>query len=187
MKNFKAFKTLTEAVKLTPAELNKDNSITKEPRIDILIRLIQQGKPVELAKGGSVTIEKTDELLKLLIDFKKNQSNKKFAIPFMGIDGKNYTTSDLGKSSVFGGGGGSGGGSLNTKITESHQCVMCQAMLDNGMHDEDFFTAEILKAAYKKTFVDASLDEVLGVEGDWFTSSHLGAYELIKNKLTFKN
>ena len=90
MKNFKAFKTLTEAVKLTPAELNKDNSITKEPRIDILIRLIQQGKPVELAKGGSVTIEKTDELLKLLIDFKKNQSNKKFAIPFMGIDGKNY-------------------------------------------------------------------------------------------------
>jgi hypothetical protein len=186
MKNFKAFKTLTEAVKLTPAELNKDNSITKEPRIDILIRLIQQGKPVELAKGGSVTIEKTDELLKLLIDFKKNQSNKKFAIPFMGIDGKNYTTSDLGKSSVFGGGGGSGGGSLNTKITESHQCVMCQAMLDNGMHDEDFFTAEILKAAYKKTFVDASLDEVLGVEGDWFTSSHLGAYELIKNKYIHK-
>lgn len=187
MENFKSFKPIVEAVKMTPAELNKNNSITKEPRIDILIRLIQQEKPIELAKGGSVTIEKTDELLKLLIDFKKSQSNKKFAIPFMGIDGKNYTTSDLGKSSVFGGGGGSGGGSLNTKVTESHQCVMCQAMLDHGMHDEDFFTADILKAAYKKTFVDASIDEVLGVEGDWFTSSHLSAMELIKNKYIHKS
>ena len=186
MKTFKNFKKINEAVKLTPAELDKPNSITKTPRIDILIQLIQQGKPIELAKGGSVTIEKTDELLKLLLDFKKSNSEKKAAIPFMGIDGNSYTTSDLGKSSVFGGGGGSGGGSLNTKITESHQCVMCQAMLDHGMHDEDFFTHDILKGAYKKVFVDATLDEVLGVEGDWFSSSHLSAYELIKNKYIHK-
>src|SRR5210317_1179723 len=158
MKNFKDFKTITEAVKLTPAELNKPNSITKEPRIDILIRLIQQNKPIELAKGGSVTVESTPELIQLLKDFKNNDSSKKAAIPFMGIDGKNYTTSDLGKSSVFGGGGGSGGGSLNTKITESHQCVMCQAMLDHGMHDEDLFS-----------------------------SSHLSAYELIKRKYIHRN
>jgi hypothetical protein len=187
MKNFKDFKTITEAVKLTPAELNKPNSITKEPRIDILIRLIQQNKPIELAKGGSVTVESTPELIQLLKDFKNNDSSKKAAIPFMGIDGKNYTTSDLGKSSVFGGGGGSGGGSLNTKITESHQCVMCQAMLDHGMHDEEFFTPEILTAAYKKVFVDAKLDEVLSVEGDWFSSSHLSAYELIKRKYIHRN
>ena len=187
MKNFKDFKTITEAVKLTPAELNKPNSITKEPRIDILIRLIQQNKPIELAKGGYVTVESTPELIQLLKDFKNNDSSKKAAIPFMGIDGKNYTTSDLGKSSVFGGGGGSGGGSLNTKITESHQCVMCQAMLDHGMHDEEFFTPEILTAAYKKVFVDAKLDEVLSVEGDWFSSSHLSAYELIKRKYIHKN
>lgn len=180
MQNFKSFKPINEAVKMTPAELNKNNSITQEPRIDILIRLIQQGKPIELAKGGSVTIEKTDELLKLLIDFKKSNSDKKLAIPFLDINGKPYTTSDLSKSSVFGGGGGSGGGTLNTKVTESHQCVMCQAILDHGTHDEDFFTAKILKDAYKKVFVDASLDEVLGVEGSWFTSSHLSALELYK-------
>jgi len=186
MKNFKDFKTLKEAVKMTPAQLDKPNSITGEARVDILIRLIGQNKPIELAKGGSVVIEKNPELLKLLKDFKKSNSDKKAAIPFMGIDGNSYTTSDLSKSSVFGGGGGSGGGSLNTKITESHQCVMCQAMLDHGMHDEDFFSHDILKAAYKKVFVDASLDEVLGVEGDWFTSSHLSAYELIKNKYIHK-
>jgi hypothetical protein len=121
MKNFKDFKTLKEAVKMTPAQLDKPNSITGEARVDILIRLIGQNKPIELAKGGSVVIEKNPELLKLLKDFKKSNSDKKAAIPFMGIDGNSYTTSDLSKSSVFGGGGGSGGGSLNTKITESHQ------------------------------------------------------------------
>ena len=46
MQNFKSFKPILEAVKMTPAELNKNNSITQEPRIDILIRLIQQGKPI---------------------------------------------------------------------------------------------------------------------------------------------
>ena len=97
MQNFKSFKPILEAVRMTPVELNKNNSITQEPRIDILIRLIQQGKPIELAKGGSVTIEKTDELLKLLIDFKKSNSDKKPAIPFLDINGKPYTTSDLSK------------------------------------------------------------------------------------------
>jgi len=187
MHKFSGFKSLKEAVKLIPSELDKPNSITKEPRIDILIRIIQQGNPLELAKGGTVTIENTPELIGLLKDFAKSTENKKPSIPFMGTDGKNYTTSDLAKSSVFGGGGGSGGGSLNTKITESHQCVMCQAMLDHGLQDEEFFTPEILTSAYEKVFVDAKLDEVLSVEGDWLTSSHLSAYELIKQKYIHKN
>ena len=187
MLKFSNFKGLQEAVRMTPAELDKVNSITKEPRIDILIRLIQKGDPVELAKGGNVTIENTPELIQQLKDFKSSTQSKKMAIPFLTTDGKNYTTSDLGKSSVFGGGGGSGGGSLNTKITESHQCVMCQAMLDHGLQDEEFFTPEILTDAYKKVFVDATLDEVLTVEGAWFSSSHLSAYELINKKYIHKN
>ena len=109
MLKFSNFKGLQEAVRMTPAELDKVNSITKEPRIDILIRLIQKGDPVELAKGGNITIEKTPELIQQLQDFKASKQDKKMAIPFMTTDGKNYTTSDLGKSSVFGGGGGSGG------------------------------------------------------------------------------
>lgn len=57
MINFKSFKVIQEAVKMTPAELNKPNSITKEPRIDILIRLIQQNKPVELAKVDQLLLK----------------------------------------------------------------------------------------------------------------------------------
>ena len=135
---FKNFKPLQEAVKLTPAELEKPNSITGEARIDILLRLVKDGKPVELAKGGSITIENTPDTIQKLLAFKKDQSDKKFAVSFLDTKGNPYTTSDLGKSSVFGGGGGSGGGSLNTKITESHQCVMCQAMLDHGVQDKDY-------------------------------------------------
>ena len=41
---------LVEAVKLTPSELEKQNSRTKEDRIDILIRLIKDKASLELAK-----------------------------------------------------------------------------------------------------------------------------------------
>ncbi len=92
MKNFKDFKTITEAVKLTPAELNKPNSITKEPRIDILIRLIQQNKPIELAKGGYVTVESTPELIQLLKILKTTIQVKKQRYHLWELYGKNYTT-----------------------------------------------------------------------------------------------
>ena len=42
MKNFKDFKTITEAVKLTPNQLDANNSKTGQPRIDILKQLIVQ-------------------------------------------------------------------------------------------------------------------------------------------------
>ena len=53
MKNFLSFDTVKEAVKLTPSELNKPNSVTGEDRLDILTRLIRDKKPLELAKGGT--------------------------------------------------------------------------------------------------------------------------------------
>ena len=60
---FKNFKNITEAVKLTPAQLEKMNSSTKEPRIDILIRLIQNKEPLELAKGGTITVGEIESAL----------------------------------------------------------------------------------------------------------------------------
>ena len=41
MIKLKRFNTLQEATKLTPAELNKNNSKTGEARLDILARLIK--------------------------------------------------------------------------------------------------------------------------------------------------
>ena len=175
---FKKFKSdsIQEAVKMTPAELKKPNSITGEDRLDILTRLIRDNKPLELAKGGTFTVTEIDDALSQIEIFKK--LGKPF--PLHG-DGKTISSSELGKSSVFGGGGGSGGGTLNTKITESHQCVLCQAMLDHGIQSEEFFqNPDILKAAYKQVDVDASFDEILSVEDGWFTSSYLSAEILLK-------
>ena len=176
MLNLKSFTTLREATKLTPAELKKDNSVTKEPRLDILQRLIKSSTPLELAKGGTIVITDIDDALAQIEIFKK------LGKPFNLVVGeKLFSSSLLAKSGVFGGGSGSGGGSLNTKITESHQCVVCQAMLDNGIQNEDYFMSEdVLKAAYKVVDVDASFDEIMSVEGDWFHSSYESAVLLIK-------
>lgn len=174
-KNFKS-DSIQEAVKLTPGELKKPNSTTGEDRLDILVRLIKDSKPLELAKGGTFTVTEIDDALSQIEIFKK--LGKPF--PLHG-DGKTISSSDLGKSSVFGGGGGSGGGTLNTKITESHQCVLCQAMLDHGIQSEEFFkNPDILKAAYKQVDVDATIDEILSVEDGWFHSSYESAVLLIK-------
>jgi|ETNmetMinimDraft_35_1059890.scaffolds.fasta_scaffold06609_4 hypothetical protein len=175
---FKSFKSdiIQEAVKLAPAQLDKPNSITGEDRLDILKRLIQDNKPLELVKGGTFLVTEIDDALAQIEIFKK----LKKAFPLHG-NGKTISSSDLSKSSVFGGGGGSGGGTLNTKITESHQCVLCQAMLDHGTQSEEFFlNPDILKAAYKLVDVDATLDEILSVEGVWFHSSYESSILLIK-------
>ena len=52
---FKTF-TIQEAVKLTKQQLEKNNSKTGEARIDILMRLIQDKVPLELAKGGTFKV-----------------------------------------------------------------------------------------------------------------------------------
>ena len=178
MLSFKKYKlgSVLEAVKLIPSELKKPNSVTGEDRLDTLKRLIQDNKALELAKGGTFTVTEIDDALSQIEIFKK------LGKPFnLHGDGKTISSSDLGKSAVFGGGGGAGGGTLNTKITESHNCVICQAMLDHGIQSEEFFTnPDILKSAFSQVKVDATLDEVLSVEDGWFHSSYESSVLLIK-------
>lgn len=177
-------KYLKEGARLTPGELQKPNSKTGEDRLDILARLIKAGTPLELNKGKPFKVTEVDAALDQIEIFKKLKK------PFIltGKDGKTISSSELGKSAAFGGGGGAGGGTLNTKITESHQCVICQAMLDEGIQEEDYFTnEEVLRAAYKKVKVDASIDEILAVEGSWATSSYLSAVILINGNYINKS
>lgn len=177
MKSFlSTFETIREAVRLAPGQLKKPNANTGEDRIDILARLIRDGKPLELAKGGTFKVTEIEDALAQIEVFKK------LGKPFnLHGDGKTISSSDLGKSKVFGGGSGAGGGTENTKITEGHQCVMCQAMLDNGIQSEEFFQSEeILKAAYKRVYIDASFEDVMSVEDGWFHSSYESAKLLIK-------
>ena len=177
-------KYIREGVRLTPGELQKPNSKTGEDRLDILARLIKAGTPLELNKGKPFIVTEVEAALDQIAIFRKLKK------PFIltGKDGKTISSSELGKSAAFGGGGGAGGGTLNTKITESHQCVICQAMLDEGIQEEDYFTnEEVLRAAYKKVEVDASIDEVLSVEGTWATSSYLSAVILINGSYINKS
>ena len=182
MIKFTSFQPLNEAAKLTPAELIKPNSSTGEDRIDILLRLIQSNKPLELAKGGTFLVTDIDHAVEGINAWKKDKSEKKKPFTLKGDNDSFISTSDLKKAKVFGGGGGgAGGGTANTKNTESHQCVMIQAMLDHGMQSEEYFNNDdLMKAAYKKVKVDASLDEVLSVGDDWFHSSYESAVLLIK-------
>jgi len=181
MIGFSSFQPLSEAVRLTPAQLIKPNGQTGEDRVDILLRLIKSNQPLELAKGGTFLVTDIEHAIAGIEIWKKDKSENKKPIPLKGDNDKFITTSDLGKSKVFGGGGGAGGGTINTKNTESHQCVMLQAMLDYGIQSEEFFNDKIMKDAYKKVFVDASLDEVLGVSDDWIHSSYESAVLLFKN------
>ena len=177
MKSFlSTLEKIREGVRLSPAQMKKPNGNTGEQRIDILARLIRDGKPLELSSGGLFKVTEIEDALKQCEIFKKLGQ----AFSLHG-DGKTISSSDLGKSKVFGGGGGAGGGTLNTKITESHQCVICQAMLDNGMQSEDFFMQEdVLKAAFGRVYIDASFEEILSVEDSWFHSSYESAKILVK-------
>ncbi len=93
-------KYLTELVRLRPAELKPpaQNSDTNELRVDILTRLIKDKTPLELAKGGTFTVTDIDDALKQIEIFKK--LGKAFNLH---SNGETISSSELGKSAVFGG------------------------------------------------------------------------------------
>ena len=95
---------LVEAVKLTPEQLDKQNSRTKEDRIDILARLVKDKTPLELAKGGSFTVGEIESALVNCALFKKNPDHfGRTGFPLIATDGTEYKSNDLAKSKVFGG------------------------------------------------------------------------------------
>jgi hypothetical protein len=172
---------IVEAVALTPAQLDANNSKTGEARIDILKSLVIQKKPLELAKGGNITVSNIDDALVHIANFKKNPLHYgKKGFPLETDDGT-YMSNQLAKSKVFGGGGGgAGSGTKDTKRNESHNAVMIHAMLEHGYNnDKEFFTADILKSAYALANVDAKWDEISDMPDDWFLSSYNIAKELI--------
>ena len=172
MLNFKKHSINEKLVPMGNPEWEKPNGNTGEARIDILKRLVQDGKPIELAKGGSFKAADPEEAIRVIDAYVKNDYKVGFTLT--ATDGKVYKNTQIGKAKVFGGaGGGAGGGTANTKLTESHNCLMLAAMLEHGYnHDESFFTPDILKAAAKGIDVDEKLDNMLKLEGPWFTSSY---------------
>ena len=112
MFSFKTF-YLEEAMRpLTPAEWKKPNSQTKVPRIDILRKAIDDGTPITLVNNKDVVIAKTTENMEAIVQFEKD--GQKFNLKT--TDGKVISSSDVGKSPMFGGGRGAGGVDLGSGL-----------------------------------------------------------------------
>lgn len=184
MKKFNSFKPIKEATNLGGGELLKPNSRTGELRLDILKRLIQDGTPLELAKGGTFVVKDIESALQSIETYKKDEKN--FALKG---DGEKFIMSNhLAKSKVFGGGfGGAGSGTKDTQRNECHQAAMCQAFLDHGMHDFDFFDDKIIAQAFKSTKTDSNEKQILETPDNWWESSYASAVVLMKGGYLNKN
>jgi hypothetical protein len=176
MLKFKSF--LSEGMTaLRPGELSKPNSKTKEPRIDILKHAVINGITLALAKDNSeVKFANTPENITAIDNF-----DGKTPFNLITTDNKEISSSQIGKSAIFGGGAGAGGGTENTAQTESGQCLWLAAMLQYGNQPIEFFTPSILKSAMKRIDVGGtSFDEMVSMDSAWQVSAYLSAQKIIK-------
>ena len=144
---------------LTPKELSKQNSKTKEERIDILIYKIKNKEPLELDKGGSFIVHdptgaKVAEL--------ESWDISKGPVTLEDEDGNKFTTSKLKKSEDFGGGKGSGGGAAQTAIQESGQCLVNALVqkIGNDITEKDL-TEDKLKSVAKDIDSNTPVEDVI--------------------------
>ena len=182
LKSFQTF--LLEATNLVPAELKK--SATAGPykdqdRTDILADLIKKQIPLELKKGGKITVANIEDALSSIKQFKKDGK----AFDLTGLDGKTVSSSALLKTKEFGGGAGAGGGTKQTAIGESAQCVWMAAMLEIGSAMPiDSFTDKVLTKAFKSVSVGGtSLEQILALDDSWRMSSYLTAQYAIQKDI----
>ena len=177
--------TVVEGTALTPAQLDANNSKTGEHRIDILIRLVKDKKPLELVKGGTFIVgdDYIDQVVKDAQAFKKNpETFGRGGFSLIDKSEKEIKSNNLLKSKVFGGGGGgAGSGEKETRRNESHNAVMLHAMLEHG-HSQplEFFKEDIMKNAYKNAKIDATFKEISDMPDQWALSSYNISKELIK-------
>jgi hypothetical protein len=187
---FKSFNSpqLVEA-KLTPAVLAEPNSATKEDRIDILIKLVGDKQPLELAKGGTFTVgnDYIDDVLAHCANFKKNKDHYgKGGFTLTDKSGKEIKSNDLKKSKVFGGGvGGAGSGTKDTARNECHNACMIKAMIDDGSNYEiEHFDSARIAKAYKDngaTNLSVNTDTILETPEEWWISSYNNAKWIVEN------
>ena len=144
---------------LTPKELGKQNSKTKEERLDILIRKIKNKEPLELDKGGTFIVHdptgsKVAEL--------EGWDVSKGPVTLEDEEGNKVTTSKLKKSEDFGGGKGSGGGAAQTAIQESGQCLVNALVqkLGGDLTERDL-TEENLNSVAKDIDTDIDVKNII--------------------------
>ena len=161
MLKFSSFEQLSES-KLTFGEIVRDD---RAFRLELFLRKYKGNEPFELTDGSQVTLQYDAAIERALKAGDAKTGNK---IGLMTNTGQKIAFGSLAKTQEFGGGRGSGGGSDNTRATESAQCVYLQAVWDDPTTK---FSPDSLRDAYKKTFTDASPEEVMLGDNNWIGSS----------------
>jgi len=161
----------TMPVAMTPAQWNKPNSQTKEHRLDILVKAIKAGTKLVTVDNKEIVVKNDKNNLRAIEMFKKD--NKPFDLLLK--SGRKISSSQIGKSAVFGGGGaGKGGGTLQTALAESLQCLYCAAVMGEPVNKPiSHFTPSILKKhAGKANLGGTTFNAAIELDETW----HLSAY-----------
>ena len=163
---------------LTPAEWDKPNSQTGEPRVDILKRLIQQKADIVTVDGETIQLAQDERNYGSIKDFEADPGR---AFTLYKLNGDSISSSKIAKAPVFGGGKGAGGGSENTAYAESQQCFYLAAMLKNKNKPIEFFTPEVLEATDDKVDTGRTTlqDTLDNLDPAWGVSAYLSAKKLI--------
>lgn len=165
---------------LSPSELNKDATLpggVKTPRIEILIDIVQNGEELELNDGSKFIVDNKEEVLNQL----KGKTSISNAITLIDKDGNKITTSNLKKTTKFGGGGGMRGGSELTAKAESAQCIVNQIRYSSSGNVEisDITDSTIESTKGKVNITDfEGAAELLKTNKGWVESSVSIANEL---------
>ena len=158
---------------LSPSELSKDATLpggVKTPRIEILIKKIQNGEELELNDSSTFIVDNKDEVINQL----KGKTKISNAIKLTDKEGNQITTSNLKKTAEFGGGGGMRGGADLTAKGESAQAIVnaIRYSFSGDITDEDVNDESISDAKSKVKVTDfEGASELLKTNSGWLTSS----------------
>ena len=162
-----------EETSLSPGELSKDATLpggVKTPRIEILVKKIENNKELELNDGSKFVVDNKEEVLSQL----KGKTRITNAIKLVDKEGNTITTSNLKKTSDFGGGGGMRGGSDLTAKGESAQAIVnsIRYSLSGDISNEDVTDESIADAKSNVKVTDfEGAKELLKSNQGWLISS----------------
>ena len=162
-----------EETALSPGELSKDATLpggVKTPRIEILVKKIENNEELELNDGSKFVVDNKEEVLSQL----KGKTRITNAIKLVDKEGNTITTSNLKKTAEFGGGGGMRGGSDLTAKGESAQAIVnaIRYSLSGDISEEDVTDEAIADAKSDVKVTDfEGAKELLKDNPGWLTSS----------------
>ena len=164
---------------LTPSELSKDATLpggVKTPRIEILIKKINNDEELELNDGSKFIVNNKLKVISQL----KGKTRITNSIILIDKYSNKITTSNLKKTAEFGGGGGMRGGSVLTAKAESAQCIVNQIRYSSGEIGIDDVTEEAIESTKGKVEITDfnGASELLINHPGWLNSSVSIANEL---------